>query len=93
MKLNYVLKQLKDHHVEVQSEETDETGRRILIVGCAAPSPPIGLGHFSYYTHVLDPGQEDVSRQERDAMRRRLWHGTTDIFGDDEADELGMPDD
>ena len=83
MKLNLLLAQLEKHKIRLLSDETDEEGWRSLIVGCAAPSPPFGAGRFLYYTLVLEPDQEDIPLEEREAMRRRLWHGTTDIFGDD----------
>lgn len=92
MKLNSVLARLKAHQIEVQKDETDSDGRRIIIVGCTAPSPPFALGRVCYYTLVLSSGQEDVDLQEREAMRRRLWHSTTDIFGDDEAGLTSLED-
>lgn len=85
MKLNSVLAQLEKYHIRLLSDTQDEAGWRTLIVGCAAPSPPFALGRFLYYTLVLEPGQDNVPLDEREAMRRRLWHGSTDIFGDDEA--------
>jgi hypothetical protein len=91
MKLSLVLAQLSANNVAVHSDEIDQSGRRVIIVGCAAPSPPFGLGRFHYYTLSLSKDQDDVSREERDAMRRHLWHGTTDLFGDDKDDiEAGL---
>jgi hypothetical protein len=40
-------------------------------------------GRFVYSTLVLEPGQDDISLEEREALKRRLCHLTTDIFGDD----------
>lgn len=85
MNLNSVLAQLNNNSIGIYRDTTDDEGWRTIIVGCAAPSPPYGLGHILYYTLVLSPGQTDVPIEERDALRRRLWHSTTDLFGDDEA--------
>lgn len=84
MNVNLVLAQLKAHQIDVQSDTTNSEGQRIIIVGCAAPSPPFA-GRFVYYTLVLSPGQTSVPFEEREAIRRHLWHLTTDLFGDDAA--------
>jgi hypothetical protein len=86
MNLNSVLARLGEFKVRVFRNEVDANGWRTVIVGCAAPSPPFAIGRFLYSTWVMGPGEEDVPREVRDAIRRRLWHGTTDIFGDDEED-------
>jgi hypothetical protein len=86
MKLNSVLTRLNEFKVRVLKNEVDAEGWRTIIVGCAAPSPPFAIGRYLYTTWVMGPGEEDVSREVRDAIRRRLWHGTTDIFGDDAED-------
>jgi hypothetical protein len=83
MKLSQVLTQLKKHNIEICFDETNLNGERIIIVGCALPSPPFVGGRFQYYTLTLSPGQDEVTKVEREAMKRRLWHRTTDIFGDD----------
>ena len=83
MKITEVLQRLKEHGIDVGSDTTDSDGRRTVIFGCALPSFPFGAGRFRYYTLVLSQGQEDVAIEEREAMRRRLYHLTTDIFGDD----------
>jgi hypothetical protein len=83
MKITEALQRLSDHGIDVGSDTLEPDGTRVIIVGCALPSFPFGNGRFRYYTLVLSPGQEDVSLEERDAMRRRLHHATTDIFGDD----------
>jgi hypothetical protein len=90
MKLNSVLAQLSKYKVHVLKDEVDADGWRTLIVGCAAPSPPFAIGRFLYSTWVMAPGEDDVPREIRDAIRRRLWHRTTDIFGDDEADSAEL---
>ncbi len=40
----------------------------------------------------MGPGEDNVPREVRDSIRRRLWHGTTDIFGDDAADGPALDD-
>jgi hypothetical protein len=82
MNLNLVLQALKKHHIDVESDSPDEQGNRVIIVGCHLPMVDYG-GRYVYYTLILSPGQDDVSMEERDAMRRRLCHLTTNIFGDD----------
>jgi hypothetical protein len=84
MNLSSVLEQLKKHKIEVVFEETGPAGERTYVVGCALPSFPYGPGRFQYYTLTLLPGEDDVPREEREAMRRRLGHLTTDIFEEDE---------
>lgn len=84
MKLSSVLEQLKKHKIEVVFEEIGPSGERTIVVGCALPNFPYGPGRFQYYTLTLLPGEDDVSREEREAMRRRLGHLTTDIFEEDE---------
>jgi len=86
MNLNSVLTRLSKHNVRVFKNETDAEGWRTIIVGCAAPSPPFAIGRYLYSTWVMEPGEDDVPREVRDAIRRRLWSGTTDIFGDDAED-------
>lgn len=90
MKLNSVLTRLSKYKVHVQKNEVDADGWRTVIVGCAAPSPPFAIGRFLYATWVMAPGEEDVSREVRDAIRRRLWHRTTDIFEDDAEDSATL---
>jgi hypothetical protein len=90
MKLNFVLAQLEKFKIRLLSDTEDEAGWRTLIVGCAAPSPPFAVGRFLFYTLVLEPGQDTVPLEEREALRRRLWHGTTDIFGDDETNRTEL---
>jgi hypothetical protein len=88
MKLNQVLQLLDNHDVKVQDDRTDEDGNRTVVVGCALPMMPYG-GRFVYSTLVFSPGQDEVSLEEREALKRRLCHLTTNIFGDDpELDEL-----
>jgi len=103
MKLNSVLEQLRKHKIEVVYEEIGPTGERTIVIGCALPNFPYGPGRFQYYTLTLLPGEDDISREEREAMRRRLGHLTTDIFEEDEdlaelraagvSDEEPSPDD
>ena len=83
MNITEVLQRLNNHGVDVGSDIVEPDGTRIIIVGCALPSFPYGAGRFRYYTLVLSPGQYEVDLEERNAMRRRLYHATTDIFGDD----------
>lgn len=83
MKITEVLQRLKQHGVDVGSDTTEADGTRVIIVGCALPDFPYGKNRFRYYTLVLSLGQDDVALEERDSMRRRLYHATTDIFGDD----------
>jgi len=84
MNLNLLLARLNEHRVSVFTDNTDEDGRRTVIFGCAAPSFPFGR-KVLYYTLELSPRQTDVELEEREAIRRRLCHATTDIFGDDAA--------
>jgi hypothetical protein len=82
MKLKQVLQLLETHGVKVQEEKIDGDGNRTIVVGCALPMMPYG-GRFVYSTLVLSPNQDEVSLEEREALKRRLCHLTTDIFGDD----------
>jgi hypothetical protein len=84
MKLSSVLEQLRRHQIEVFYEEIGPRGERTIVVGCALPNFPYGPGRFQYYTLTLLPGEDEVSREEREAMRRRLGHLTTDLFEEDE---------
>lgn len=83
MNVNLVLQRLKDHRVNIYRDTVGADGYRTIQMGCNAPSPPFALGRVLYYTLVLYPGVTDVTLEEREAIRRRLWHATTDIFGDD----------
>lgn len=91
MKLTQVLKLLENHDVRVQEEKTDAEGNRTIVVGCKLPAMPYG-GRFVYSTLVLAPGQDEVSLEEREALKRRLCHLTTNIFGDD-PELCGLLDD
>lgn len=86
MKIDQVLQRLSEHNVSVGQDSTDHDGTRVIIVGCSLPSFPYGPNRFAYATIVLGPGQDEVHREERDAIRRRLHHLTTDIFGDDASE-------
>jgi hypothetical protein len=82
MKLEQVLSQLRQHKIEVHFDHTGPEGDRTIIVGCALPFPY--SGRFQYYTMTLAPGEDEISREEREAMKRRLCHLATDIFDEDE---------
>lgn len=93
MKLNLVLQALQKHNVEIQVDRLDEHGNRVLIFGARLPMMPYGE-RYEYVTLVLAPDQDEICIEERDVIRRRLCHLTTNIFGDDpdfegfdEADE------
>jgi hypothetical protein len=86
MNITEVLQRLKSHRIDVGRDTLQPDGTRIIIVGCALPEFPFGKNRFRYYTLTLSPGQTDVALEEREAMRRRLYHATTDIFGDDAAE-------
>jgi hypothetical protein len=83
MKLNLVLAQLKKYEITVAFDQTDAAGDRTIIVGCAVPSFP-QAPRILYYTLTLPAGQDEVSREQRESMKRRLGHLTTDIFEEDE---------
>lgn len=91
MKLTELLQRLDKHNIVVKENKVDDNGIRTVVVGCALPRMPYGEGRFVYSTLVFAVGEDDVSIEERDALKRRLHHLTTDIFGDDpedsEADE------
>jgi hypothetical protein len=82
MKLNLVLYKLSKADVEIQEDRTDADGIRTIVLGCALPRMP-HKGRYLYTTLVLSPGQEEVCLEERDAIKRRLGHLCTDVFGDD----------
>jgi hypothetical protein len=82
MKLNLVLQALEKHKVEIRDNRTDEHGNRILILGASLPMMPYH-GRYLYATLALSPGQDEVELEERDALKRRLGHECTNIFGDD----------
>jgi hypothetical protein len=82
MKLNLVLQALEKHKVTIQEDRVDQHGNRVIILGAPLPRMPYG-DKYRYSTLVLSPGEDEVSTEERDALRRRLCHLTTNIFGDD----------
>ena len=41
---------------------------------------------MTYCTLTLSAGQDEISLEERESIRRHLCHLSTDIFGDDQAD-------
>jgi hypothetical protein len=82
MKLNLALQALRKHQVEIQEDRVDEHGNRVIVLGAPLPRMPYG-GRYRYATLVLSPGQDDVALEERDALKRRLGHESTNIFGDD----------
>ena len=82
MKLSQVLLLLEKHGITLQEDRTDEKGIRTITVGCPLPRMPYG-GRFVYSTLVFGPGEDEVSAEERDSLKRHLHHLTTDIFGDD----------
>ena len=83
MKLSQLLFLLEKHGILVQDDRTDDNDNRTVIVGCPLPRMPYGENRYVYATLVFGPGEDDVSAEERDALKRRLHHLTTDIFGDD----------
>lgn len=82
MKINQVLQLLKNHHVHVEEDQTNDDGYRTIVVSCRLPMVDCG-GRLVYATVALLPGQDELSLEEREAVKRRLGHLTTDIFGDD----------
>jgi len=92
MNVSLLLQRLKDHKISIYRDTVEVDGYRTIFMGCNAPSPPFALGRVLYYTLVLYPGVTDVPLEEREAIRRRLWHTTTDIFGDDEAARRELAD-
>ena len=91
MKLSRVLQLLEKHQIVVKDDRT-ENGIHTVVVGCELPRMPYGEGRFAYATLVFGPGEDDVSAEQRDALKRRLHHLTTDIFGDD-PDHWNIPQD
>lgn len=83
MKLSLVLQCLKRHDVQILDDRTDKSGIQTIVLGCLIPAFAANSGKYAYATISLDPGQDEVSMEERDSIRRRLCHLTTDIFGDD----------
>jgi hypothetical protein len=83
MKLNQVLQQLKKRDIKVEDERVDEEGNRSIVIGCALPSIPFGENRFAYATIVLKKGCDEVSAEQRETVKHRLWLLTQDIFGDD----------
>lgn len=86
MKIKEVLQRLRPYGIEVGRDTVESDGTRVIIFGSPLPSFPYGPGRFCYYTLVLSPDEDEVPLEERDTIRRRLYHLTQDIFGDDEKE-------
>ena len=82
MKISQVLQLFENHGIHKEEDQTNDDGYRTIVVGCRLPVVDCG-GGFVYATIVLSPGQDEIGLDEREALKRRLWHLTTDIFGDD----------
>jgi hypothetical protein len=90
MNLSEALSRLKSHDIDVQVKELEDSGIRVFIFTCNRPSPPYALEIKAFATLALLPGEDQITLSEREALRRRLGHLTTDIFGDDEAGLLNL---
>jgi hypothetical protein len=85
MRLNDVLARLEQYGISIHEDRVEKDGSRTVIVAGRLPSPPYA-SKMAYYTLNMPVEIDIVELEEREAIRRRMWHLTTDIFGDDEAE-------
>lgn len=83
MKLKEVLQRLSKYGITVAETRLEPDGSQTFVIAGRLPSPPFGSKHMAFYTLNVASEEEEVSLEEREAIRRRMWHLTTDIFGDD----------
>ena len=86
MKLKEVLARLDKYGIKVCQESEEANGSRTVVLAGRLPSIPFGYNRMAYYTLNLAAGNDEIELEEREAIRRHMWHLTTDIFGDDAAE-------
>lgn len=83
MKLSDLLSKLKNQAGVSEAERRHfADGHTVIILTGRLPAPPFTDRAHVWHALVLDPGQDDVSRDEVEAILRRFWHGELDFFGE-----------
>ena len=80
MKLSDLLSELEKIGVEISCRKIPISGRTVYELRTKLPSPPFREGATAWYPLVIDRGQEFVPQEEVEAIKLRLWHGST-TFG------------
>jgi hypothetical protein len=89
MNINLLLERLKELEIYVQEKREYPDGIRAFIFRAKLPKFPFG-DQETWYTLILESGQDVVQREEIAALLRHFWHGSTLFFGD-EINEVGHP--
>ena len=85
MKLSDLLSKLKNQAGVTEERRHLADGQTVIILTGRLPAFPFGDRAHAWYTLVLEPGQDEVSPDEVEAILRRFWQAQLDFFG--EADE------
>jgi hypothetical protein len=82
MPIDALLSRLSKHHIKLAEDRRFPDGSRVLIFVTHLPSFPFGRSNV-WYTLVISPGQDDISKSEVDALLRHVWHAELDFFEND----------